>query len=165
MEDLPKVPGFSWIIPGELAGMKFPSEPQHYRSLMDVDVGIILCLNEILPSFDLDKCFEGSDGNPRVIHFPINDYGITEQQALKKTLEHVADARAGRAVVMHCMAGLSRTGMILACYLVQCYSMEVKDAIALVNQTRGKGKGRAVMTFKQENFVNDYGQYLTSSKT
>lgn len=61
----------------------------------------------------------------------------------------------GKGVVYHCMAGLSRTGMALGCYLVRKEGFSPTDAIRLVNQTRGKGKG-SVMTFKQEDYVKNY---------
>ena len=154
-----KVPGFSWLIESELAGMKFPTEPEHYLSLTEppFDIGVVICLNEVLPAFLKQDCFAQSP--LQVAHFPIDDYGVPKQmETVYKIVDLVRNVKSSRkGVVVHCMAGLSRTGMVLSCLLVSLWQMSPKEAVQLVNNRRGKG--RAVMTFKQEDFVERFYQH------
>nr|CAG4718007.1 unnamed protein product [Naegleria fowleri] len=176
------VPGFSWIIDRELAGMKFPNESQFYENLLSepFQVGLVICVNEKLPAFVYG---DEHNGNKKmhtissvndlkfdnrvlnVAHFPIDDYGtpnnfgmVEKIVELFKYVKNTGNVQ-NKGIVVHCMAGLSRTGMVLACILVSVWKMSVQDAIQLVNQKRGKN-GRAVMTFKQEKFVQDFYNYI-----
>ncbi len=193
-QSLPEiVPGFSWIIDSELAGMKFPNEPQYYKSLIEdpFNIGLVVCVNEKLPPFvekepsmkivesieDYVKSQEfpsnstsSGDCKPilRVAHFPIDDYGTPNNYGMvEKIIDlvsyqkkyHFGGDGSGGGTVVHCMAGLSRTGMVLACILVATRKMSPSEAIQLVNQKRGRN-GKAVMTFKQEQFVVDFSNYL-----
>ncbi|KAG2387452.1 hypothetical protein C9374_001784 [Naegleria lovaniensis] len=180
------VPGFSWIIQDELAGMKFPNESQFYENLLSepFGVGLVICVNEKLPAFignsnsninisikkmHVISSVNDLNSNLNVAHFPIDDYGTPNNfEMVEKIIELVRTVKSNtiqnmesKGIVVHCMAGLSRTGMVLACILVSVWKMTVSDAIQLVNQKRGKN-GRAVMTFKQEKFVQDFYNYCNN---
>lgn len=62
--------GFSWILPRKLAGMKFPTSKEDYTKLPYIGIGLIVCLNETIPNFDLEWMH---DCNLRILHVPIDD--------------------------------------------------------------------------------------------
>ncbi|EFC49479.1 predicted protein [Naegleria gruberi] len=177
-----EVPGFSWIIESELAGMKFPSLPEHYKNLNHHHIGLVICVNERVASFveqlphseyfnliskklqKIENCeeFTYNVGKLNIAHFPINDYGVPNMELMNemiKLVEYVRKVDSNRGIVVHCMAGLSRTGMILACLLVRVWKMTFEESIKLVNQKRGRN-GRGVMTSKQEAFVEDFSKTI-----
>ena len=121
------------MIQDQLAGMKFPASQQDYLDLLTLNIGLIVCLNEVLPSFS-STVFENSPDKPVILHVSINDYGTPQSLdpidqmilRVKETLD------SNRAVVCHCMAGLSRTGMIISCILVSLFGMNSTQAVQLV---------------------------------
>lgn len=67
----------------------------------------------------------------------------------------LAELEAGRRVVLHCMAGLGRTGTVAACALVaQGLSPE-----AAITAVRGARSPRAIETAEQERFVARFAAY------
>ena len=69
-----------------------------------------------------------------------------------------SEIRAGRKVAVHCHAGLGRTGLAIACYLVYDCNMTAEEAIMLV---RAKRPG-SVQTPKQAGFVASFSDFLSS---
>ena len=71
----------------------------------------------------------------QVIHFPIPDFGIP----LKKDLEHFAQktiecAKKGHNIVIHCSAGIGRTGLFAASLAKQVLDLPGEEAINWVRQ-------------------------------
>jgi len=56
------------------------------------------------------------------------------------------------AAAVHCHAGLGRTGLVLACYLVYAEGTEPSDAVKIVR----KGRPGALQTKGQVNFVHEF---------
>lgn len=70
--------------------------------------------------------------------FPIRDHGVpTSAAALSALLDLLqADLRQGRAVAIHCFAGIGRTGVVAACLL---HRLQVPPAEALHLLSRSRG--------------------------
>lgn len=64
----------------------------------------------------------------------------------------VSTVEAGDAVVVHCMGGLGRSGLIAASVMVQ-RGVDAVEAVRCVRAVRGL---RAVETRAQERFVEDF---------
>ncbi|OGO26543.1 MAG: hypothetical protein A2W33_03750 [Chloroflexi bacterium RBG_16_52_11] len=68
-----------------------------------------------------------------VIHLPIPDYGVPDPSnlalAVSSALEH---AIAGKHTVVHCNAGIGRTGMFLACLAKEALGKTGDEAIRWV---------------------------------
>jgi protein-tyrosine phosphatase len=86
-------------------------------------------------------------------NLPIVDQKIPDKEGLNQTLSWIDEQLKIGNVVLHCVGGLGRSGVVAACYLKKYYGLNGADAIATVRSTRGQ---RAVETKYQENFVLDF---------
>lgn len=90
----------------------------------------------------------------QVRHHPVRDQGVPAPGELRLTLDwlHAAVAAGGR-VVVHCMGGLGRSGLVAACALVD-RGLGPDEAMARVRASRDP---RAVESREQEDFVRGWG--------
>ncbi|PJI52647.1 protein-tyrosine-phosphatase [Methylobacterium radiotolerans] len=93
-----------------------------------------------------------------VTPFPIPDVNVPSDPAAFHALVLDLHARlhAGETVVVHCLGGLGRSGMLAACLLVQS-GMTAADAIALVRRCRSPKAVEA----RQPQFVQHYAETVT----
>ena len=84
------------------------------------------------------------------LHFPIRNLGVPEDaQALAPVIDSVlASLREGQPVLVHCMAGLGRTGLFAACCLRRL-GVGASEALRVVRTARPG----TVETPEQELFV------------
>lgn len=142
--------GFKWIIIDKLAGS---GRPGLYKDAQED----ILFINEMgfdvvvtLTEDPLEEDFEGQDFE--LIHFPIADMYIPR---LAPTIELCRDLKekidAGNNILVHCKAGLGRTGTIQACILIEM-GHTAEEAIVEVR----KKNNWAIQNTIQEKFIEDY---------
>jgi protein-tyrosine phosphatase len=87
------------------------------------------------------------------IHQPIKDYGVplvVDAKHLVLTLRQLQ--RDGETILIHCMGGLGRSGLVCALWLVDAGSTP-ENAITIVRNTRSS---KAIETKDQEQFVRDF---------
>lgn len=89
----------------------------------------------------------------QVIHFPIPDFGIP----LKEDLEHFAlktieCAKKGHNIVIHCSAGIGRTGLFAAYLAMHIFDLPGEEAITWVR----KYIDRAVEADEQRQLITEY---------
>jgi protein-tyrosine phosphatase len=85
----------------------------------------VVCLLEPTESHELGLQTEASVCAQEGIEFlecPIPDRGVPESAAVIKGLVEVIESRlaAGKAIIIHCRAGIGRSSLIAACVLVKC---------------------------------------------
>lgn len=119
----------TWVIEGELAAFAAfaLSDLDH---LEQMGIGAIVSLTEELPHE-----LRGSS-RFEVLHLPVVDMTPPEVAQIREYVAFVdRNIAAGRAVGTHCLAGLGRTGTMIACSLVS-RGRSADDAIAEVRRAR-----------------------------
>ncbi len=89
------------------------------------------------------------------LHLPITDYGVPNGKVLlqwRGLLGGLLDQlRKNERVLLHCAAGMGRSGM-MAATLLKASGMKAEDAIGLIRQNRPG----TVETSEQEKFIHDF---------
>lgn len=100
-----------------------------------------------------DKGFE-------YVYSPIRDFQAPDLNQLKKLIGWIESRiEANRPVLVHCRAGIGRTGTIIAAYLVK-KGYEAKDAITIVR----KAIPLALEVDEQVSIVYEYHEVLKTIK-
>ena len=101
--------------------------------------------------YDLRRLYE--DAGMQVIACAVEDFSTPPRGAFDEALKLVTE-NAGRGIktVIHCHAGIGRTGMFAACLARLVFGMDVSEAVAWVR----KVIPQAVETSEQQRFVEDF---------
>ncbi len=139
---------FSWLIEGEIAGMAKPASSVYdFEFLKENGFEAIVSLTE----FPLNEVLIEEFGFS-VKHIPVRDFEAPTLEQVQDFIAFAEKARAeGRKLVVHCDAGIGRTGTVLACYLVS----KGYNAAKAIEEVRVKRPG-SVETIEQEELVMKY---------
>ena len=145
---------FAWTIPNLLAGSGRPGllNPlgDDMRFISELGIRLVVTLTEVLPPLSLELY------GMRGIHFPVPDMGITVPRALEPICGDIVSSIArGEPVLVHCLAGLGRTGLLLACSLV-AMGESPDRALTRVRQINRN----YVQTQAQEQLIGHYSQFI-----
>jgi len=150
---------FSFVIEGVLAGMECPGTFAKLRNDLEFfqsrNIRAVVSLTET----PLDKAFIEEFGF-RYLHLPVSDFTAPTLDQVKQFLEFLRAAQAeGQAVVVHCGAGLGRTGTMLACALVS-RGMSAADALDTIRTLRPY----SIETIEQEDCVRRFAEVLAKAE-
>ena len=147
---------FSWLIQNEIAGMARPtSMVKDLEFLKDNGIDAIVSLTEI----PLHKTLLEEFGF-EYKHIPIADLTSPTQEQIEEFVTFVNNLISSKKkIVVHCDAGIGRTGTMLACYLVN-KGCNAKRAIL---EVRKKRPG-SVETMEQEDTVIKYEKRLSKKR-
>jgi len=141
---------FSWLIEKKLAGSAIPTSIDEVQWIIDQGVKSIVTIRE--------EPLEGSwTKDVNYLHVYSNDMGVPEFNDLVKTVDFIHTRIINNEPVMvHCLAGLGRTGTILACYLIKHQKISAEEAIQKVREERPG----SIQSFPQEEIIFQFAKSL-----
>lgn len=142
---------FSFVIDGALAGCAHPGMgsmlAQHLSHLRGQH-GITAVVSLSEHPLNADAVAEAG---LRYFHLPTPDFSVPAADLLQQGVVFaLSELGGGGCVVAHCMAGIGRTGLFLACCLVGL-GYAPAEAIALVRKKRPG----SIETSEQEAFIHE----------
>lgn len=141
---------FSWLIEDKLAGCGMPTSFEEMNWIRSQGVKSIITMTEdSLPNSWLEKI--------EYMHVPTEDLTAPDLEKIDSAVDYIDERIKNKEPVMvHCAAGIGRTGTILASYLIKYQKMTAKDAI---EKLRNERPG-SVQSEIQEMAVSMYEKYL-----
>ena len=138
-----KPDNFSWIIEKKLAGSAIPTSKEEVDWLKEEGVKSIVTIRE-------EPLEEEWLEDVNYLHIHSNDMGVPEFDDLINSVDFLHQRITNdEPVMVHCLAGLGRTGTILACYLIKYEQMSADDAIQKVRNERHG----SIQSFSQEEII------------
>jgi len=138
-----KPDNFSWLIPEKLAGSAIPTSFDEIKWALDEGVKSIVTIREEPLDDDWIK-------NVNYLHVMSNDMGVPQFEDLTFAVDFINRRLNDKEPVMvHCLAGLGRTGTILASYLVKYENMSADEAIEKVRKMRPG----SIQSYPQEEII------------
>lgn len=139
-----KLTKLSYELAGTIYRSPLPGSPLFDPEHQLLDVYIDKGVNTIVMLTPEDEAREltGMDLRARyeslgfdVIYAPIPDFDIPDPGALQKPIQGtLLAAHAGKTIVVHCHAGLGRTGIFASCLAKVVFNMTGEEAVAWVRQ-------------------------------
>ena len=114
------VPGQLWLqsMPGRREPWSFFLDEARLRQL-----NLVVCLNPLEEVAELSPAYHRAIAEGRLpfrwMHVPMRDYGLaSDATAFRNGVEQIANGlRLGDRTLLHCAAGMGRTGTMAACVL------------------------------------------------
>ena len=145
-----KPDNFSWIIEEKLAGSAIPTSKEEIDWVKQEGVKSIVTIREEPLEDEWIK-------DVNYLHVHSNDMGIPEFSDLVNSVDFIHQRITNdEPVMVHCLAGLGRTGTILACYLIKYEDMTANDAIEKVRQERHG----SIQSFSQEEIIFRFEKFV-----
>ena len=141
---------FSWLIKNKLAGSAIPTSIKEIDWVIEQGVKSIVTIREEPLDDDWIK-------NVNYLHVMSNDMGVPEFDDLTNAVDFIHQRLNDKEPVMvHCLAGLGRTGTILASYLVKYENMSADEAIEKVREIRPG----SIQSYPQEEMIFQFEKSL-----
>ena len=145
-----KPDNFSWIIEEKLAGSAIPTSKEEIDWIKQEGVKSIVTIREEPLEDEWIK-------DVNYLHVHSNDMGIPEFSDLVNSVDFIHQRITNdEPVMVHCLAGLGRTGTILACYLIKYEDMAADDAIEKVRRERHG----SIQSFSQEEIIFRFEKFV-----
>ena len=145
-----KPDNFSWLIEDKLAGSAIPTSIDEVQWVIEQGVKSIVTVRE-----------EPLDGewvkDVNYLHILSNDMGVPGFNDLVHAVDFIHRRITNKEPVMvHCLAGLGRTGTVLASYLIKYQNMSADEAIQKVRDQRPG----SIQSHSQEEIIFQFAKSL-----
>ena len=141
---------FSWLIEDKLAGSAIPTSKKEIEWMQEEGIKSIVTIREEPLEDEWMK-------DVNYLHVHSNDMGIPEFSDLVNSVDFIHQRITNdEPVMVHCLAGLGRTGTILACYLIKYEDMTADDAIEKVRRERHG----SIQSFSQEEIIFRFEKFV-----
>jgi atypical dual specificity phosphatase len=147
------LPNFNWLVEYKLAAMSYPELEDAFTLLWRMGIRALINLTEEpLPEEILTKV------GILAQHIPVVDFTAPTLKQVEQALATIHFYLGKNIpVAVHCIAGLGRTGTVLACYLVG-KGKSADEAITFIRRWRPG----SIETVDQENVIYEYEQITRS---
>jgi len=147
-----KPTNFSWLIDEKLAGCGMPTTQNEIKWILNKGVKSIITMTEnALPESWVE--------NVSYLHVPTVDLTAPDVEKIITAVDYIYEKlNNNEPVMVHCAAGIGRTGTILACYLIKYQNYSAKKAI---EQVRKKRPG-SIQSESQEIAIEFFEKHIRS---
>ena len=145
-----KPDNFSWVIDRKLAGSAIPTSKEEVDWAKQEGIkSIVTIREEPLEDQWLDDV--------NYLHVHSNDMGVPEFDDLVSSVDFIhRRLESNEPVMVHCLAGIGRTGTILACYLIKYEKMSSDDAITRIRKQRPG----SIQSYVQEEIIFRFEKFV-----
>ncbi len=146
------LPHFSWLVENHLAALSYPESEDAFLLLHRIGIRALLNLSEApLPSEALTTVGMLTE------HLPVVGFTAPTLPQVNQGLTMISSClERSMPVAVHCVAGLGRTGTLLACYLVR-QGITADKAITTIREWRPG----SIEVPEQEAVVYEYEHFIT----
>ena len=141
---------FSWLIENKLAGSGIPTSIDEVQWMIKQGVKSIVTIRE-------EPLDESWVKDVNYLHILSNDMSVPEFDDLIYAVDFIhRRITNNEPVLVHCLAGMGRTGVILACYLVKYQKMSASEATEKVREERPG----SIQSYPQEEIIFQFEKFL-----
>ena len=138
-----KPDNFSWLIPNKLAGSAIPTSTDEIQWIIEQGIKSIVTVRE-------EPLDDQWIKDVKYLHIMSNDMSVPEFADLVSAVDFIHGRITNdEPVMVHCLAGMGRTGILLACYLVKHQKMSADEATKKVREERPG----SIQSYPQEEIV------------
>ena len=134
---------FSWVIEKKLAGSALPQSIDAVQWVISQGIKSIVTIREEPLTDEWIK-------DVNYLHVMSNDMDVPEFADLVHAVDFIhSRITNNEPVLVHCLAGIGRTGTVLACYLVKYQNISAAEAMQIMREERPG----SIQSYPQEEMI------------